>query len=125
MHEAAPFADVLTDLGELEGLSRPLAPAVAAKKIDHVDDGAAALIAASPLVLLATADETGRCTVSPRGGPPGFVRVLDRSRLALVDEPGNRLLDSSRNLLRNPHVGLLFVLPGRSWTLIRHRLTGR
>lgn len=118
----SPFRDVLTDVSELEALFTAPAPAVAAKKIDHVDEGAAALIAASSLVMLATSDAEGRCTVSPRGGPPGFVRVLDPHRLLLADAPGNRLLDSARNLLRNPQVGLLFVLPGRSWTL---RVSGR
>jgi len=117
-----PFSSVLTSADELGELYTPPSAAVAAKKIDHVDAGAAALIAASPLVLVATSDEHGRCTVSPRGGPAGFVRVLDPHRLALADAPGNRLLDSARNLLANPHVGLLFVLPGRSWTL---RVAGR
>ena len=119
---APPFSDVVTSADELTALYSPPSAAVAAKKIDHVDAGAAALIAASPLVLLGTSDEQGRCSVSPRGGPPGFVRVLDPHRLALADAPGNRLLDSARNLLANPHVGLLFVLPGRSWTL---RVAGR
>ena len=117
-----PFAEVVSSLDELEGLYSPPAAAVSAKKIDHVDAGAAALVAASPLVLVGTSDEHGRCSVSPRGGPPGFVRVLDPHRLALAHAPGNRLLDSARNLLVNPHVGLLFVLPGRTWTL---RVAGR
>jgi PPOX class probable FMN-dependent enzyme len=117
-----PFRDVLTEESELEALFSAPSPKVAAKKIDHVDNGAAALIAASSLVLVGTADADGRCTVSPRGGPPGFVRVLDPHRLLIAQEPGNRLLDSARNLLHNPQVGLLFVLPGRSWTL---RVGGR
>jgi len=117
-----PFRDVVTDAGQLAELYRPPSAPVSAKKIDRLDEGATALVAASTLVLVATSDEQGRCSVSPRGGPPGFVRVLDPHRLALGDAPGNRLLDSARNLLVNPHVGLLFVLPGRSWTL---RVAGR
>lgn len=122
MPSDVPFGHVVGSLEELDALYGAPMPMVADKKIDHVDEGAAAVIAASPLVVLATADASGRCTVSPRGGPPGFVRVLDPHRLLLVDEPGNRLLDGARNLLVNPRVGLLFVLPGRSWTL---RVSGR
>ncbi len=117
-----PFHDVVTDVSQLEALCSSPSRTVATKKIDHVDDGAAALVAASSLVLVGTADAQGRCTVSPRGGSPGFVRVLDPHRLLLPHEPGNRLLDSARNLLVNPQVGLLFVLPGLSWTL---RVSGR
>jgi hypothetical protein len=117
-----PFADVLTDVTQLRDRHAEPSAAVAAKKIDHVDAGAASLIAASSLVLVATADATGRSTVSPRGGPAGFVRVLDPHRLALTEAPGNRLLDSSRNLLENPQVGMLFVVPGQTWTL---RVEGR
>ena len=118
----APFSHVLTDEEQLLGRQAAPSAAVLLKKITRVDPGAASLIAASPLVLVATADARGRATVSPRGGPPGFVRVLDERRLAIVDKPGNRLVDSSRNVLANPHVGLLFVVPGRSWTL---RVDGR
>lgn len=119
---AAPFTGVLTDVTQLQERHAAPSAAVAAKKIDRIDAGAAALIAVSPLVLVATCDAEGRCTVSPRGGPPGFVRVLDPHRLALTEAPGNRLLDSSHNLLVNPQVGMLFVVPGQSWTL---RVEGR
>ena len=60
--------------------------------------------------------------MSPRGGPPGFVQVLDAQRLAIPDLSGNNLVDSITNIVRNPHVGLLFVLPGRDETL---RVNGR
>jgi PPOX class probable FMN-dependent enzyme len=66
----------------------------------------------SPFLCLATCDERGHCDVSPRGDPPGFVRILDDVTLLIPERPGNRLADSLRNILRNPHVGLLFVLPG-------------
>jgi len=76
----------------------------------------------SPFVLLATSAPDGSCDVSPRGDPPGFVRVLDERTLLLPERPGNRLADSLRNILRNPHVGLLFVIPGVGDTL---RVNGR
>ncbi|MHA6782235.1 MSMEG_1061 family FMN-dependent PPOX-type flavoprotein [Pseudonocardia saturnea] len=107
------FGSVLGTREQLAQRYRAPHELVARKKIDHVDDGAAALIAASPFVLVATSGADGRCTVSPRGGAPGFVRVLDRHRVAVPDFAGNNLLDSMRHLLDNPHVGLLFVLPGR------------
>jgi len=76
----------------------------------------------SPFVCLATSDEHGACDVSPRGDPPGFVRILDDVTLLVPDRPGNRLADSLRNILRNPHVGLLFVVPGVTDTF---RVNGR
>jgi PPOX class probable FMN-dependent enzyme len=76
----------------------------------------------SPFACLATADDAGRCDVSPRGDPAGFVRILDDRTLLVPERPGNRLADSLRNILRNPHVGLLFVLPGVGETL---RVEGR
>ncbi|GAA3236761.1 pyridoxamine 5'-phosphate oxidase family protein [Pseudonocardia petroleophila] len=106
------FESVLTTPEQLAEHYRPPLELVARKKIDHVDDGAAALIAASPFVLLATSGADGRCTVSPRGGDPGFVRVLDPKRIAVPDLAGNNLLDSAHHLLANPHAGLMFLLPG-------------
>lgn len=79
-------------------------------------------IEASPFVLLATADRDGRCDVSPRGDPPGFVRILDEATLLMPERPGNKLADSLRNVLANPSVGLLFVIPGVGDTF---RVNGR
>lgn len=92
------------------------------KKIARLDDGCRAVIEAAPLVLAGTSRPDGRCEVSPRGGPPGFVQVLDEQRLAIPDLSGNNLVDSISNIVLNPHVGLLFVLPGRDETL---RVNGR
>lgn len=71
-----------------------------------------AFIERSPLCCLATSDERGSCDVSPRGDGPGFVRILDDRTLLVPERPGNRLADSLRNIVRNPHVGLLFIIPG-------------
>ena len=76
----------------------------------------------SPFFCLATAAPDGSCDVSPRGGPPGFVRILDERTLLLSDRPGNKLADSHRNILGNAHVGLVFVVPGIGDTL---RVNGR
>jgi uncharacterized protein len=66
----------------------------------------------APFLCLATSDAAGRCDVSPRGDPAGFVRILDDVTLLLPERPGNRLADSLRNILQNPSVGLLFIIPG-------------
>lgn len=74
-------------------------------------------LAASPLCLVATAAADGTCDVSPRGDPAGFTCVLDERTLAIPDRPGNKRVDGFRNVLTNPHVGLLYLLPGRGDTL--------
>ena len=76
----------------------------------------------SPFLCLATSAADGTCDVSPRGDPAGFVKVVDERTLLLPDRPGNRLADSFRNVLENPHVALLFVIPGISDTF---RVNGR
>lgn len=74
-------------------------------------------LAASPLCLVATAAADGTCDVSPKGDPPGFTHVLDDRTVALPDRPGNRRVDGFRNVLSNPQVGLLYLVPGRGDTL--------
>ncbi len=69
-------------------------------------------IAASPFAVMATADPEGNCDASPKGGKPGFVKVIDGTRLLLPDVAGNRLFQSYQNMDTNPHVGLLFMIPG-------------
>jgi PPOX class probable FMN-dependent enzyme len=76
----------------------------------------------SPFLCVATSAADGSCDVSPRGDPAGFVKVLDERTLLLPDRPGNKLADSFRNVLENPHVALLFFLPGVSDTF---RVNGR
>jgi uncharacterized protein len=79
-------------------------------------------IDASPYFVLATSDASGRCDVSPKGDPPGSVHLLDERTLVIPDRPGNRRVDSFLNVLANPHVALLFLVPGRLDTL---RVNGR
>lgn len=80
-------------------------------------------LAATPFCVLATSDETGRLDASPKGDPAGqLVRVLDDTTIALAERPGNRRVDGYHNVLGNPHVGLLFLIPGRTDTL---RVNGR
>lgn len=79
-------------------------------------------LAASPFCLVATAGADGACDVSPKGDPPGFALVLDDTTVAIPERPGNRRADGYRNILENPHVGLIFLIPGRTDTL---RINGR
>src|ERR687885_1830125 len=79
-------------------------------------------LAGSPFCLVATAGADGSCDVSPKGDPPGFALVLDDATIAIPERPGNRRADGYENVLANPHVGLIFVVPGRTDTL---RVNGR
>ncbi|GAA3824995.1 MULTISPECIES: pyridoxamine 5'-phosphate oxidase family protein [Amycolatopsis] len=79
-------------------------------------------LALSPFCLIATSDAAGRCDVSPKGDPAGFTVVLDDRTIAVPERPGNRRADGFRNILANPHVGLLYFIPGRGDTL---RINGR
>ncbi len=115
------YIETEQQLDEIISIYRPQ-PGKADKQLDFIDPHAKAFIARSPLVLLASADPGGRIDVSPRGDPAGFVQVLDDHTILIPDRKGNRRLDAMRNILANPRVGTLFVIPGREDTL---RLNGR
>src|SRR3712207_4116533 len=87
------------------------------KVIDRIDGHCAAFIRLSPLATLATASPGGWPEVSPRGGDPGFVRVLDEHRLALPDRQGNNRVESLGNAAANPRAALMFLVPGIDETL--------
>lgn len=113
---------VVTSEAELRELVGEPAPAAVAKQRDRLHELDRAWLAASPFCLLATADADGRCDVSPKGDPPGFVHVLDDRTVVVPERPGNRRVDGFLNVLANPHAGLISLLPGRSDTL---RVNGR
>ena len=117
-----PFADALESPDELAALYEPASERAWAKDIGVLDEAARALVAASPLVVVASQDADGRADATPRGGPAGFVTVLDDHHLAIPDATGNRRLDTLRNVIATGHVGLLFLIPGRDQTL---RVNGR
>src|SRR3954465_13231853 len=116
------LAAEITDEAELRALLREPIPRGAHKVRSRLHDLDRAWIAASPFCLVATSAADGSCDVSPKGDPPGFALVLDDVTIALPEPPGNRGADGFENLLANPHVGLLFLLPGRGDTL---RVNGR
>ncbi|MGY1608154.1 MSMEG_1061 family FMN-dependent PPOX-type flavoprotein [Geodermatophilus sp. SYSU D00700] len=96
---------------------RPPSQLVVDKEIDHLDTHCRSFIGLSPFLTMSTADADGWPEISPRGGDPGFVRVLDERRLVLPDRQGNNRLDSLRKVAVNPRVALLFFVPGVEETL--------
>ncbi|MDJ0937741.1 MAG: pyridoxamine 5'-phosphate oxidase family protein [Kiloniellales bacterium] len=92
------------------------------KKLRRLDPHCRRFIALSPFLVLSTADAEGACDASPRGDAPGFVSVLDDGRLLIPERRGNKLADSLLNILENPRVGLLFLIPGVDESL---RVNGR
>lgn len=117
-----PFEGIVRDEAALREIIRGPHPRARDKQIDHLDENCRQFIAHAPFVLVGTTNTDGTGDVSPKGGPPGFVRVLDEHRLVLGELPGNGRVDSFRNLLGNPAVGLLFLIPGLGETL---RVNGR
>ena len=93
-----------------------------AKVKNTMSDQVQAYIAQSSLVVMATSNESGHCDASPKGGKPGFVKILDDQHLIVPDVAGNKLFQSYLNMLENPHIGLLFLIPGSNDTV---RVNGR
>jgi PPOX class probable FMN-dependent enzyme len=115
--DSAGFADALTDTGQLRDHYREPSRLVRGKITDTLDEHCRDFIARSTFVLVASASKDGHIDVSPKGGPRGFVKVLDDQRLAIPDLNGNNLLDSLHNLIETGQAGLLFVVPGLGETL--------
>jgi PPOX class probable FMN-dependent enzyme len=118
-----PFQDLVTTEADLRAIvgGNPGERALM-KDRRGLDEQSRAFIRLSPFLLMATSGADGTCDVSPKGDAPGFVRVLDDTRLVVPDRNGNKRIDGLTNLLTNPHVGLLFVVPGNDYTL---RINGR
>jgi len=110
----------IASLAELDALFGPVAEAPRRKEITYPHPGYQAMIAASPFVVLATVGPGG-LDASPRGDPPGFVVVQDEHTLLLPDRRGNNRIDSLRNIMADPRVALIFLIPGKGETL---RVTG-
>ena len=107
----------VTNDTELRTVYRPPAPRAAQKVLDHLDIHCRNFIELSPFCVLSSSNADGQADASPRGDPPGFVKVLDDKTLLLPDRPGNNQVDSLQNIVENPGVGLLFFVPGMNETL--------
>ena len=117
MTQVVSFKQQITTEDELRQLMGYPGELVRHKVIDHLDEHCRHFIGLSPYLLMSTADAHGECDVSPRGDAPGFVLVIDEKHLVIPERPGNRCMDSLRNILSNPHVGLIFLIPGLGETL--------
>ena len=109
-HEISSFEELRTLFGEPSELAKR-------KVIPLVDEHCSNYISKSPFLVLSTSDENGYTDASPRGDAPGFVLVLDNKRIVIPERPGNKRMDSLKNILSNPRVGLLFLIPGMLETL--------
>ena len=107
----------VTSAAALRGIVGEPSVGAIQKELTALDVHCRAFLARSPFLLLATSGSSGTCDVSPKGDAPGFVLVLDDKTLVIPDRKGNRRVDSLLNILENPHVGLLFLVPGVSETL--------
>lgn len=117
----AAFDNVVGSLAEIrERLGEPVPPVVA-KVMDHIDDLSRRIIEKSPFIVLASASAGGYPDISPKGDPVGFVRVIDENYLAIPDRPGNNRTDTFTNILQNPYLAVIFLIPGKGETL---RVTG-
>ncbi|MCX7571207.1 pyridoxamine 5'-phosphate oxidase family protein [Tumebacillus sp. DT12] len=114
--------DIVSSAQELHDLLGEPSLLSANKVIHHLDEHVRHFLSLSPFVTISTADRDGHCDASPRGDAPGFVHVLDEKRLVIPERPGNKRIDSIRNILANPRIGLLFLIPGLNETL---RINGR
>ncbi|MBZ4318343.1 pyridoxamine 5'-phosphate oxidase family protein [Streptomyces huiliensis] len=113
----------ITEPGELTELLGEPVPRVRDKVRDRLGELDRQWLESSPFCLVATSDADGNCDVSPKGDPAGgLALVLDDTTLAIAERPGNRRADGFHNVLANPHVGLVFLVPGRGDTL---RVNGR
>ncbi len=111
----------IKSIEQLESIYGQPAPKSLVKEIDHISDHYRAFIDNAPFVTVATCGPEG-LDCSPRGDPPGFVRVVDEKTLVIPDRRGNNRIDSLRNLVRDPRISLLFLIPGVNETL---RINGR
>jgi uncharacterized protein len=118
----SPFTELITTEEDLRDLLGQPSALVIKKQLPALDRHCRTFISLSPFMLLGTANAEGDCDVSPRGDAPGFVAVLDDKHIAIPDRPGNRRIDSLRNIVHNGKVGLLFMIPGVEETL---RINGR
>ncbi|GAA1806230.1 pyridoxamine 5'-phosphate oxidase family protein [Planosporangium flavigriseum] len=112
----------ITSAAELRDLLGEPMPRAATKDRARLHERDREWLAASPFCLIATAGTDGTCDVSPKGDPPGFTYVIDDTTIAVPERPGNRRADGFLNILANPHVGLIYLIPGRRETL---RINGR
>jgi len=121
----AIFGECITSLDDFTQIRSEIghpSKLAAEKVISSLDQHCRSFIEKSPFLIMATANADGSCDASPRGDAPGFVHILDEHHLLIPERPGNRRMDSIHNILSNPQIGLLFLIPGLEETM---RINGK
>src|SRR5690606_14268273 len=119
------FRNVIETFEEFNELQAELGQpsnVVSNKVIHSLESTSKDFISNSPFIVIATSDGKGRRDASPRGDRPGFVHIIDEKHLFIPERPGNRRMDSIQNILQNPHIGIIFIIPGMDETF---RVNGR
>ncbi len=111
------FENIISSEKELREIMGHPNEIVLNKTIDYIDDNCRKFIDKSPFITIATSDSNGSFDVSPKGDPAGFVKILNDKTLAIPDRPGNRKADTLTNIIQNPNIGLIFLIPGIRETL--------
>ncbi|WP_433747406.1 pyridoxamine 5'-phosphate oxidase family protein [Falsibacillus pallidus] len=111
------FGSLVKSEAELRAIVGSSSELVRKKVITYLDHNCIEFISQSPFLVLSTSDDSGYCDASPRGDKPGFVHVLNERQMVIPERPGNKRIDSLRNILVNPKVGMLFLIPGLGETL--------
>ena len=117
-----PFKKIVTDEASLQKVLGKPHPQVVNKTIHKLDKHCRVFISRSPFVLVASSDDQGNFDISPKGDPQGFVQVLNEDTLVIPERLGNRRADTFKNVLKNPEVGLIFLIPGKKESL---RISGK
>lgn len=116
-HRGPAPGTAVTSVEQLEAVLGPVHPVNLEKSLPALDEHCRAFVGMCTFLTVATSSAAGKADVSPKGDPPGFVRVLDDVTLAVPERPGNRRADTFHNVLENPAVGLLLLVPGIDETL--------
>ncbi|WP_233269412.1 pyridoxamine 5'-phosphate oxidase family protein [Alteribacillus sp. YIM 98480] len=116
------FSNIVSTEKDIESIIGTPGRLVDNKVVNYLDEHCQRFLSLSPFCVVATADKNGKCDASPRGDKQGFPFILDKKYLVLPERPGNRRTDSMRNIIENPHIGLLFFIPGMGETL---RINGK
>lgn len=111
------FTDIIETREQLRDILNEPHEIVTRKTLNQLDKHCGVFINRAPFMLLSTSDASGNVDISPKGDPAGFVKILDKHTLAIPDRPGNHRADSMENILQNPKVGLIFMIPGKTETL--------
>ena len=111
------FEEIITNEEDFRKIMGYPSELVTKKTIDNIDENCQLFIEQSPFIVISSSDKNGNFDASPKGDPPGFVKVLDSKTLAIPDRLGNRRADTFMNILQNPKVGLIFLIPGIKETL--------